>query len=361
MKTVFIYTLCLFSYWTTHANNALTTTAPQDSVGYEIVNGKLVILHKVEKGETLYALARRYQTSVAAIQQANGAAAQSLAVGTVLKIPTERKPTAPAKKVENNIPTNTNAQKHTVIQGQTLYAVARLYNVSVDDIRKWNNLTSDNLSTGQELIVGQKSANPVKHNETATTTPQVIEKDGKKIHTVANGESLFSIAKQYNTTAENLRRWNNLKQDALSVGQQVIVHQVEQNIIAPKPATNESTPTLQPNKENNPVNNTTPPTTINAATTGYEKIIENGIAEVVISEGGTEPRGHVCLHKTAPVGTILQVKNELNGLIVFVRVVGKLPDTIANEKLIIRISKKAHERLGAVDKRFPVEVSYPKP
>ena len=64
------------------------------------------------------------------------------------------------------------------------------------------------------------------------------------------------------------------------------------------------------------------------------------------------------LHKTAPIGTILQVKNIMNGQNVYVRVIGKLPDTGANEKVIVRISKKAYQRLAALDNRFRVEVSY---
>jgi len=64
------------------------------------------------------------------------------------------------------------------------------------------------------------------------------------------------------------------------------------------------------------------------------------------------------MHRTAPIGTIMQVKNEMNNLTVFVRVIGKLPDTGENTNVTIRISKTAYDRLGAIDKRFPVEISY---
>jgi rare lipoprotein A (peptidoglycan hydrolase) len=65
------------------------------------------------------------------------------------------------------------------------------------------------------------------------------------------------------------------------------------------------------------------------------------------------------MHKSAPIGSILQVKNEANGQTVFVKVIGRLPETGTNEKLIIRISRVAYEKLMATGKRFPVEVSYP--
>ena len=54
----------------------------------------------------------------------------------------------------------------------------------------------------------------------------------------------------------------------------------------------------------------------------------------------------------------MQVKNEMNNQTVFVRVVGTIPNTGDNAKVILKISKKAYDRLGAVDSRFPVELSY---
>jgi ankyrin repeat protein len=82
-----------------------------------------------------------------------------------------------------------------------------------------------------------------------------------------------------------------------------------------------------------------------------------GFAEAI--EGDLNSKKHLCLHKAAPIGAILQVKNEVNGQSVFVKVIGKLPETGSNEKIIIRISRQAYERLMASGKRFPVEVSYP--
>ena len=58
------------------------------------------------------------------------------------------------------------------------------------------------------------------------------------------------------------------------------------------------------------------------------------------------------------MGTIMQIRNEMNEQIVFVRVVGAVPNTGDNDKVVVKISKKAFDRLGAVDKRFPVELSY---
>src|SRR5690606_34188431 len=86
------------------------------------------------------------------------------------------------------------------------------------------------------------------------------------------------------------------------------------------------------------------------------KITETGMAEVITNAGDNNK--YLALHKSAPIGTILQVKNIMNGQNVYVRVIGKLPETGANEKVVVRISKKAYQRLAAIDNRFRVEVSY---
>jgi hypothetical protein len=87
-----------------------------------------------------------------------------------------------------------------------------------------------------------------------------------------------------------------------------------------------------------------------------DEIIEGGLAELI--EGTEGNRKYLALHRTAPMGTILKVRNEMNNREVFVRVMGKLPDTALTNKLIIKISKSAYDRLGAIDPRFRVEVTY---
>jgi rare lipoprotein A (peptidoglycan hydrolase) len=74
--------------------------------------------------------------------------------------------------------------------------------------------------------------------------------------------------------------------------------------------------------------------------------------------GKTDTQKYLALHRTAQVGTIIQVRNEMNNLSVFVRVVGKLPNTGINDKITIRITQAAYESLGGINDRIPVEISY---
>jgi len=89
---------------------------------------------------------------------------------------------------------------------------------------------------------------------------------------------------------------------------------------------------------------------------GSDEVKEGGLAELI--EGTEGNRKYLALHRTAKVGSIVKVRNELNNREVFVRIVGPLPDTGVNDKLVVKISKSAYDRLGAIDPKFRVEVTY---
>jgi hypothetical protein len=181
-----------------------------------------------------------------------------------------------------------------------------------------------------------------------------------------------------------LKEWNNLQSNELDIGQTIFVKQPSRSttpmqkdtsVTTQQPVvTSRQTTTTQPVKndvptaktDTPPVKNDTPPREtvktntetirISEAVKNGDEILEKGIAELI--EGTDGNRKYLALHRTAPVGTILKVKNELNNREVFVRVMGKLPDTALTDKVVIKISKSAYDRLGAIDPRFRVEVTY---
>jgi hypothetical protein len=89
---------------------------------------------------------------------------------------------------------------------------------------------------------------------------------------------------------------------------------------------------------------------------GFKNIRETGQAELIEGTGGHKK--YLVLHRTAPVGSVIRVKNEENDLTIFARVVGTLPDTGDNSKLVIKLSQAAFDQLKAVNARFPVEILY---
>ena len=101
---------------------------------------------------------------------------------------------------------NTNVTTYTVKSGDTLYSIAKKYNTTVNAITTLNNLTSNNLSIGQTLKI-------------PTSTQNVTE----QTYTVKSGDTLYSISRKYNTTVSELINRNNLKTSNLSIGQELII------------------------------------------------------------------------------------------------------------------------------------------
>ena len=134
---------------------------------------------------------------------------------------TPKKP-AETKKVETKKPetsraeTKSNAKTiyHTVDQGQTYYSISKMYDVTIADIQYWNGLTTeDKLSVGQKLAI-----NPV--GNTLQNQPQT-DKEEYTTHTVQEGETMFRISQQYGVKLEDIRKWNNLPDNGVKIGQQL--------------------------------------------------------------------------------------------------------------------------------------------
>jgi LysM repeat protein len=333
------------------------TAAPlMDSIGVETVNGKMFVLHKVDEKETLYAISRRYRTTVDAIVEHNKDAADGLEIGQVLRVPYTPKPIAVKP---------TDGVSHEVQPRETMFSIAKKYGVTVDEIKQWNNLPSTSLSIGQSLVIRKKGTVPVTSTNPPAVVNQTLTKKG--VHTVATQETLFSIARQYGISTTQLKEWNGLTTNDLKIGQVLMVTEPEKTPVTtvkkPEPETQVPPAVTKPvevKKDPEPAKPepTTPAPTIRISESirNGSETVEAGLAELI--DGTEGNRKYLALHRTAPVGTILKVRNEMNNREVFVRVMGKLPDTALTDKLIIRISKSAYDRLGAIDQRFRVEVTY---
>jgi LysM repeat protein len=346
---------------------SLNTEVSRDSIGVETINGQLFVIHRVEEKETLYAMSRRYRTTVDDILRYNTSAGAGLEIGQILKVPYKEPVPKPAGGIV-----------HTVASKETVYSISRTYQVSMEDIRQWNNLRDNAIGIGQQLIIKKSTSKEKPASQPLQQeSPAMISKKG--FHTVQPKETLFSIARQYDVSVDELKAWNSLSGPNLTIGQTLFVLQPEQKT-ADKPVQKESASSTQADeirrenevKETGPiVKNTVPPAKgssnassgqsaesirISESLKNGDEIIEGGLAELI--EGTEGNRKYLALHRTAPMGTILKVRNQMNNREVFVRVMGKLPDTVLTDKLIIKISRSAYDRLGAIDPRFRVEVTY---
>ena len=290
-----------------------------DSLRLEYINGKVYIIHQIDPGETLFSISKRYNSTMNAIAETNPEVKSGLSDGMILKIPYNLVP----KKLQNQI--------HIVGKGETLYSISNIYKISVIEIMEWNDLLSSELEIGQQLKIMGKMA-----------TQQVdFVQDGMNIHIVQPGEGLFAIARTYEVSIDDLVAWNNLESSALNLGQQLIVGKgltvtaeidsVEELVVEP------ITPFHPP-----PV----------------ARIRKNENGQAASIEGDNDGYTFLALHREIEIGSLVVVRNEMNNQVVFVRIVGKLPDTGINEKVIIRMSQAAIKQLRAIDPKFRVEISY---
>ena len=149
----------------------------------------------VKKGDSLYSIANKYNTTVEELKRINNLTSNTLSIGQVLKLPSDK--ASNVEKEENTI-------SYTVQKGDSLYSIARKYSTTIDKIKDLNNLTTNLLSIGQVLLI------PTDTNLETT-------------YTVQKGDSLYSIAKKYDTTVDRLKQLNNLSSNLLSIGQILIV------------------------------------------------------------------------------------------------------------------------------------------
>jgi len=144
----------------------------------------------VKSGDSLYSIAKKYNTTVSELKELNNLSTNNLNVNQVLKIPVLE-----SEEVVSDI--------YVVKSGDTLYSIANKFNLTVDELKNLNNLSSNVLGIGQSLKVSSISD----------------ESDNYVTYKVVSGDSLYSIARKYNTSVDEIKRINNLSSNLLNIGQ----------------------------------------------------------------------------------------------------------------------------------------------
>lgn len=193
--------------------------------------------HFVQRGETLYSISRKYNVSVEDLRRWNNLhnnsdglqPNQRLVInGTPAVIITQPTPTVEAEEIPTYTTTTTrsndtytsststaSAEYHTVSAGETLYRISKNYGISVEQIRAMNGLSDNTISIGQRLKVSGSSSSYSQPSRTSSASSYY--------HTVSAGETLYRISVNNNVSVNQLKTWNNLKDNTISIGQRLLI------------------------------------------------------------------------------------------------------------------------------------------
>lgn len=295
--------------------------------------------HTVGPKESLSSIGRLYNINGRELANYNHIDYEKgLSIGQVLKIPINDgntdvvtpPPPAPVKPVTETKPVTAAVKKespvyHTVGKKQTLYAISKLYNVTVAEIKQWNNLTADGLSEGAKIIVG--------YNGTATALPET-KLPPKTENTVVVAEQKTEPAPAKPVVKEEPKP--------------------EKKIEPVKTAD------VVPVKDASDFKGGFFKTDYTEQARSNHIITESGSGGIFKSTSGWQDGKYYCLHNMATPGTIIRITNNANGKTVFAKVLDMMPDIKQNNGLVILISNAAAGILGTPDGKIDCTLNYSK-
>jgi LysM repeat protein len=188
----------------------IETSAPvlpedQYDVASHGVKDDMAFFHTVQPGESLFSIAKKYNVQVDGIKSLNKLPSENITAGMRLII----NPNQPAIKPneESVIP-----GYHEVRQGETLYSISKLYNITLLELKALNELESDTIHVGEELIVVPLNGERPKE--------EIANDNGTDpvYHIVKEKETLYSLGRKYNVTPEQIRKLNNILDNNIPVG-----------------------------------------------------------------------------------------------------------------------------------------------
>lgn len=300
MKKIAIIILATFMFFNVDAQNGLKT-----------------IEHKVEKGQTLYFISKKYDMSVQDIMRFNPQIGKDMIVkeGMILKI--YAKPSV-APNVNNN-------KYHIVEKGQTLYSVSKMYNISVDDLIYLNKLDNPTISIGDKIIV-QNVDSEALFNTTKTPAKENIPTDTKKPVAaevvVKKPVVTETVVKAPVTTPVAVKIPENVT-EAASTNKDVESYRMLYESIA---------------------------------STGAEQYKEKGIGNFLDQSSSEDI--YLALVNGVENGQVIRVRNLMNNKVIYLKVIGEVPQKDLDKNISIKLSKAAARDLKIVEDRFLAEWSW---
>lgn len=195
-------------------NTNILSVGQQLRIPINVSSSDEYILYTVKVGDTLYSIAKKNNVSVLELVELNNLSTNTLRVGQQLRIPIS----------SNDSDKNNDYNTYVVQRGDTLYKIASIYGMSVDELIKINNLSSTSLSIGQVLNVKNNYYSDIPLGSKCYGSG--YKEPSYLTYTVKSGDNLYSIAKKYNTSVDNLIELNSLTSNNLTIGQVLRIKEI---------------------------------------------------------------------------------------------------------------------------------------
>ncbi|HEY9195750.1 MAG TPA: LysM peptidoglycan-binding domain-containing protein, partial [Mucilaginibacter sp.] len=312
-----------------------------DSVGVENQNGKKVILHKLDPKDNYYSIGRRYKVSPKAIIAFNNNA--PLKIGGTVKVPTDLPfddaVTQTATAVQQAKPAVQQAvtQQKPQVQPPAKPQVQAPVTTQPTTVQQQPAATNPPAQQKQQAPVSQQTA--------------AVNMDHVQQYKVSAGETIYSIAKRFNTSVEDIHNINKLSSDDLKADQIINVRTglppEEHPVVKQDVLKTDSTVSGIDSAD----------AKFKANRFGLYEKNERGVA-TWIEDASLDPKKELVLHRTAPIGTVIKITNPMNNHTTYAKVVGRFTDSEATKNVLIVMTKNTADALGALDKRINVNISY---
>ena len=308
------------------------------------VDGKKYLVYTVKKGDGWFGIAKKFGIEYTELRLVNKKSGDKLTAGKELLIPTiplkQNDPFFNKNFIDSGNVQETGKYKYHIVNvSQTLYGISKIYKVSVDQIKKWNMLTTNDLKRGQKLIVGIMEVSK-KRSEKIIIKNSIIQ-ENKDLDSEIRNKKMRKITVPIPVDETEMDPSGTCVPGASTVSVPPTVYNYDVDSSFSVEKANASDPIEDKAVFSN----------------GRQEVNEEGLAQWS-DETETEQEKYFAYHKTAPVGTIIKVINNTNSNKVYVKVIGTIPVNSENEDILIKISKKSAERLGILQKKFQVRLQY---
>lgn len=172
--------------------------------------------YKVQKGDSLWKIASKYDTSVSELRKINNLKSDLIFPNQVLQTSGSSSST---NKPNTSSSSSSSASTYTVKSGDTLSGIAAKHKISLSNLKKWNNISGYLIYPGDKLKVSAGGSSSSSSNNSSSSNSGSSSSSSSSTYKVKSGDSLWKIANNNGVSVANLKSWNNLSSDVIRVGQ----------------------------------------------------------------------------------------------------------------------------------------------